>query len=175
MCANANINASICIPQKIDLLIFDFDGVFTDNTVIVKESGEESVTCNRADGLGIAMLHKLGIPMLILTRETNTVVVHRANKMKVPVIHGAKDKGCVLKDLIDKRKLNPENIIYVGDDVNDIGCMRVAGVSVCPQNAHPDVKKIATIHLTQSGGRGAVRELVDYILESRSKRGEECI
>jgi YrbI family 3-deoxy-D-manno-octulosonate 8-phosphate phosphatase len=153
------------LPKKIDMLVFDFDGVFTTNEVIVNENGEESVICNRSDGHGISLLHKLNIPMMIISKEKSAIISHRANKLKIPYIPGADDKLCVLKDLIDKKGLDPKNIVYMGNDTNDQECMMMVGVSVCPCDAHPDIRDISTIVLEHAGGKGAVRELVDYILE----------
>jgi YrbI family 3-deoxy-D-manno-octulosonate 8-phosphate phosphatase len=159
------------IPSQIDMIIFDFDGIFTNNTVIVDEYGKESVVCNRADGLGIAMLHKLEIPLLIISTEKNPVVTYRAKKMRIPVKQGVSNKENILKAVIESRKLNPEKIIYMGNDVNDLECMKIVGISVSPSDAHPDILKIVTIILSRPGGNGAVRELVDYVIE-KSKHVE---
>jgi YrbI family 3-deoxy-D-manno-octulosonate 8-phosphate phosphatase len=153
------------IPSAIEQIIFDFDGVFTNNSVIVDENGKESVICNRSDGLGISILHDLKIPLMILSTEKNSVVAHRAKKLKIPLKQGLQKKEEELADIITSGKLNPANIIFVGNDVNDLECMEIAGVSVCPSDAHPAVLKRATIVLSHSGGNGAVREFVDYILE----------
>ena len=113
------------------------------------------------------MLHKLKIPMMIISTEKNPVVTHRANKMKIPIIQGAPNKESILKEIIKDKGINWENVIYVGNDVNDAACMNLVGVSVAPGNAHPHIWDIAKIVLLHDGGKGAVRELVDYIIEAR--------
>jgi YrbI family 3-deoxy-D-manno-octulosonate 8-phosphate phosphatase len=158
------------LPSKIEMIFFDFDGVFTNNEVIINEDGKESVKCNRSDGLGISMLHKLKIPMLIISTEKNPIVSQRAKKLKIPVKQGIQQKEKILLNIIKTQNLDPKNIIYIGNDVNDLECMKIVGVSVAPSDAHPSVLSCATIVLSSAGGKGAVRELVDYILEKLNNR-----
>ena len=107
----------------------------------------------------------------IISTEENSVVSWRAKKMKIPVKQGVSTKETVLKSLIELQKINPEKIIYMGNDVNDLECMKIAGISVSPCDAHPEILKMATIVLSRAGGNGAVRELVDYIIE-KFKQGD---
>lgn len=159
------MKASINIPWPITLLIFDFDGVFTDNHVYVDEQGREMVRCSRADGLGIALLRGKKIPMLILSTEENPVVSARAAKMKLEAVQGCQDKAAFLQRHAAAHALDLGAVLYVGNDVNDLPAMRLVGFPICPADAHPEVKETARLVLSRPGGSGAVRELCDLLLE----------
>ena len=151
-------------PERIDLVVFDFDGVMTDNTVYVTEAGDELVRCNRSDGWGVKMLREAGVPMLILSTEEHPVVSARARKLQLECRQGIADKGAALAEEIEQRGIDAANVIYVGNDVNDADCFRVAGVPVAVADAHPDVLPLVRHVLTRNGGDGAVRELCDALL-----------
>lgn len=150
--------------EDLDAIVFDFDGVMTDDHVYVSEQGEESVKCFRGDGLAIDVLRKLGAILFIVSTETNKVVKQRAKKLKIPVIHGVFDKKQTLMDLSTKEKINLEKVLYVGNDINDYEAMKVCGYSACPSNSHPAIKGISDYILKRNGGSGAIRELVEDIL-----------
>ena len=150
--------------SKIKLLAFDFDGVMTDNKVIVDENGKESVVCNRSDGMGVEMVKKHGIEVIVLSKEQNKVVKARCDKLKVPCVHGVDDKISILKKEIEKRNLSSNEICFVGNDVNDIECIKYAGLGVATNNAYASVKEIADFVTEKNGGDGAVREIIDKIL-----------
>lgn len=152
------------VPQKVELVVFDFDGVFTDNKVFINQDGVESVICDRGDGLGIQMLKEAGIPMLILSTETNPVVLARAKKMAIPVEFGCQKKENFLENYLKENGINLENTIYVGNDLNDLVAMRLVGYSVAPSDSHTRVLKEATLVLKNKGGHGAVREFIEYLL-----------
>ena len=149
--------------QKVKIVIFDFDGVMTDNTVIVDQTGKESVVVSRADGMGIGILKKLGYTLLILSSEANPVVHTRADKLGIQCIQGADDKGKILKDYAKKINAQLDEIMYVGNDMNDIPAMEIVGCSVCPKDAHGCAKKKADLILKSNGGKGVVRELADIL------------
>lgn len=150
--------------RKPKLLVFDFDGVLTNNKVILNQDGIESVVCDRSDGMGFEMLRHAGIPTLILSKEKNPVVTARAKKLKVPVMQAVDDKPTALRAYCAKHKFNLKDVLYVGNDLNDVGVMKIVGTSACPSDSHPMVKKISTIKLKKKGGDGAVRELVELHL-----------
>ncbi len=152
-------------PQPIELLVFDFDGVFTDNRVYVLEDGREAVACNRGDGMGLAMLREAGVPMVVLSTEKNEVVDARCRKLQLPCWHGLSNKRTVLEELAREKKLNLKNVVYVGNDINDVGCMEAAGFAVAVADAHVTAREKADFVLSQRGGSGAVRELCDLILQ----------
>src|SRR5262249_17517245 len=118
------------IPQAPRLVVFDFDGVMTDNRVWVGERGLEQVACNRSDGLGLAMLRGLGLDLVVLSTETNSVVGARCEKLDLPYEQGVADKPARLRSLLLERGIPPSDVIYVGNDVNDLDCMRLVGCGV---------------------------------------------
>lgn len=152
------------LPREISAVIFDFDGVFTDNRAILMEDGTEGVQVHRGDGHGISLLRVKGIRMLILSKESNPVVQSRARKLQLPVLQGIDDKWPVLKNWLAEEKIDPQNVIYVGNDVNDLECMQQVGCGVAVADAQQDVLQGADIVLAKPGGYGAVREMCDLIL-----------
>jgi len=147
------------VPGKIDLIVFDFDGVFTDNKVLVMEDGKEAVYCNRADGLGIDIIKKYGIPMIIISTETNLVVAARARKLGLRVEQGVSDKKDFLINYVKKENYDLNNIVYIGNDINDLEAMKIVGCPVAPIDSDEEVKRIAKIVVNKRGGDGVVKEL----------------
>ena len=152
------------LPHPVAAVVLDFDGVITDNRVIVLEDGREGVLANRSDGWGIAQLKQKGIPLLVLSSEENPVVRARCRKLGIEYIHGVPDKLHVLKEWTRLRGIDPAHVVYVGNDVNDVPCLQWVGCGVAVQDAHPEAKQVASLILEKPGGQGAVRELVDLIL-----------
>lgn len=151
------------LPEKIEAVVFDFDGVFTNNKAFVNQSGQETVVCSRSDGMGISGLKELGLPLLVLSSETNSVVAARCRKLGIECRQGLKDKVLVLRDWVMEKGFRLENVIYLGNDINDNECIATAGCGVVVQDAIPDVKQYANIILSKTGGHGAIRELADMI------------
>jgi N-acylneuraminate cytidylyltransferase len=149
------------------LLVLDFDGVLTDNRVYVDSLGRESVACSRADGLGIEKLRILGIRSVVLSRETDSVVAARCHKLGIECVHGVTDKLPVLERIAASEGIAPEQVIYVGNDVNDLECLAWSRLGVAPADAHPEVLAAADWVLQRDGGDGAVRELCDLVAASR--------
>ena len=158
------------LPPNIAALVFDFDGVFTDNRVLVHQGGGESVICHRGDGLGFELLRRLNIPHLVLSTENNPVVQVRCEKLQIPCIHGIKDKIEVLFDWLEEKQLDASQVVYVGNDVNDLNCLRAVGCAVVVNDAHPRAKAAAKIILEAPGGSGAIREIIDLITEKLEGR-----
>ena len=161
------LNSSI--PLKVQAIVFDFDGVFTDNRVIVNEEGQESVICNRSDGLGISAIKKYGLSLLVLSKEKNPVVQKRCEKLGIPCVQGIDDKKTFLAAWLEENAIPPKDVIYLGNDVNDIECLKYVGCGVVVADAHDDAKKASKIILKNKGGHGAVRELCDLVM-SRNNR-----
>jgi len=157
------------IPLTIQAIIFDFDGVFTYNRVIVNDDGQESVICNRSDGLGISSLKKSDISLLVLSKEKNPVAQRRCEKLGITCVYGIDDKKTFLAFWLKEKAINPVNVIYLGNDVNDIECLKYVGCGVVVADAHADAKSAAKIVLKNNGGQRAVRELCDLVM-SRNKR-----
>lgn len=147
----------------IDLIVYDFDGVMTDNRVIVFQDGTEAVIVNRADGLGVDYFRDLHIPQLILSTETNPVVNARAIKLRIEVINSCKDKKLALKDYCVQHNYNLSKVVYIGNDLNDLEVMKIVGFPVAPADAHPKIKKIAKLITETNGGEGVIKELSEKI------------
>lgn len=153
------------LPDPIAALVLDFDGVFTDNKVLVFQDGREAVLCNRGDGWGLAQLKKLDLPIWVLSTEENPVVRARCEKLGIPCLHGVQDKLSVLQSWLDEHNIDIEQVVFVGNDVNDLACLEAVGCGVVVQDAHPDVRAAAQITLSAPGGEGAIRELTDLITQ----------
>jgi 3-deoxy-D-manno-octulosonate 8-phosphate phosphatase (KDO 8-P phosphatase) len=151
--------------DEIDAFVFDFDGVLTNNQVHLDEDGREWVSCSRADGLAFDVLQKLKKPTFILSTEKNPVVTARAKKLKVPVIQGVTNKVDALVSLSVTKGFNLTRVLYVGNDLNDFHVMQMCGYAICPTDAHPRIKELATVVLACDGGRGVIRELLEDKLE----------
>ena len=153
------------LPKTVKLLALDFDGVLTDDRVTVDQNGVEAVRCDRADGMGLRLLReKKDIDVVVISSEMNPVVARRCEKLNIPCIHGTLKKADILRDYIAKKGIDPAEVIYVGNDLNDLPCFPIAGCAVCPADANEQVKNEADIILTRSGGEGAVRELCDLLI-----------
>ena len=152
---------------NVKLVAFDFDGVFTDNCVIVNQFGEESVKCWRSDGLGLARLKSIGVEILILSTETNLVVQKRAEKLNVKCIQGVNDKAFVLEQYCKKLGIELSNTMFVGNDINDISAFKIVGIPVGVADSYPEVIDSVIFQTKKSGGYGAVREISDLIYFSK--------
>jgi N-acylneuraminate cytidylyltransferase len=154
------------MPETIKLLVLDFDGVLTDNRVWVNQDGTEAVAAYRSDSYGLSLLRKAGVESIVISKETNPVVAARCKKMKVPYLQSIDDKEKALNDLLAEKGIDSSQVIFVGNDVNDLPGFRVAGWSVAVADALPEVIREADYVLSKPGGRGAVRELCDLILKN---------
>ncbi|MDF3057829.1 MAG: hypothetical protein K0R17_2044 [Rariglobus sp.] len=153
-----------CLPNPLEALVLDFDGVFTDNLVHLSQSGEESIVCSRGDGLAISRFKKV-FPgkILVLSTETNPVVLSRCQKLGLPCIHGVSTKEEALNQWLKSEGVPPERTLFLGNDLNDLGCFKLVGCGVAVGSAHPEVKAHARIVLERNGGDDAVRELLNLI------------
>jgi N-acylneuraminate cytidylyltransferase len=158
------------IPEKVDMIVFDFDGVFTDNRVWVDQDGRESIAAYRSDSYILSKVREAGIDMMVISKEVNPVVTARCNKMKLDVRQGIDDKAALLKSILTERQINPSNVIYVGNDLNDVPCFPLVGCAVVVADAIPDASRQADFQLNRPGGHGAVRELCDLVLNRISER-----
>jgi len=158
------------MPEKIELIICDFDGVMTDNRVWVDQDGTESVAAYRSDSIRIGELRALGIEVMIISSEANRVVASRAKKMGVEAIHGIgiQEKGRVMREVLERKNVKAEHVVYVGNDLNDLPCFEIAGWSVAVADAYPEVQRAADFVLSKAGGHGALRELSDLLLKRKN-------
>jgi YrbI family 3-deoxy-D-manno-octulosonate 8-phosphate phosphatase len=151
----------------VHMLALDFDGVMTDNRVLVDQNGVESVYCSRSDGWGITRLKEAGIEVVVISTEVNPVVTARCRKLDVRSLQGCADKLTPLRLLADELHLGPQQVAYMGNDVNDLECLRWVGYPIAVADAAPQVLEIAGVVTTHAGGQGAVREVCDLILPPR--------
>lgn len=154
--------------RHIELLALDFDGVLTDNRVLVSQDGSESVWCHRGDGRGISLLKERGIPVAVISQETNLVVEARCRKLDIPFYQGCKDKLEVLERLVSEFQVRIDKVAYIGNDLSDLECMKAAGVSIAVADASEESKAQAQFITEAMGGHGAVREVIDWIIEGRT-------
>ncbi|WP_312353847.1 KdsC family phosphatase [Aminipila sp.] len=141
------------------LIVYDFDGVMTDNRVILNEDGSESVIVSRADGYAVNCIKGLNIRQIILSTEKNSIVACRAKKLGIPVIHGVEDKKAVLFKYCEEHNIPLQGVLFVGNDLNDIEVMKSVGVSACPLDAEEEIQRIAHWVIPKKGGFGVIREL----------------
>ena len=163
------VNPDSELPSRIGLLALDFDGVLTNNKVIFSEDGTESVVCDKSDSLGLAAIKNIGMPIIVISTETNPVVGARCNKLGVECLQGTANKLVTLTALAREREIPLSSIVFVGNDVNDLECLKKVGCGVVVADAHPETFESAKIVLTKNGGEGAVRQLCDIILKHVSK------
>lgn len=153
----------------VDAVVTDFDGVHTDDTALVTQTGDEAVRVSRSDGMGVALLRRAGIPMLILSTEQNPVVSARARKLGVDVRQGVDDKATAVREWADAVGVPLSRVAYLGNDVNDLGALEAVGWPAAVQEAHPLVTAAARVVVPARGGDGAVRALAELVLRSRSE------
>jgi YrbI family 3-deoxy-D-manno-octulosonate 8-phosphate phosphatase len=160
------------MPEVIKLIILDFDGVVTNNLVITDQDGRESVLASRSDSMHIKTLQEKGVEVMVLSSEPNDVVQARARKMGVEAIHGVgmQAKGQAMREVLEKKNIKAGNVIYVGNDLNDLPCFEIAGWSVAVADAYPEVIRAADYVLTKNGGHGAIRELCELVLQQLSNK-----
>ncbi len=141
------------------ILFTDFDGCLTDDRVWLNQDGEEFVAANRKDGLAVKRLKTLGIEVIIASTETNKVVLARGNKMGVEVLQGLADKAEAIEQYLNQKNLSWNDVWYIGNDVNDLGAIERANLSLCPADAVKKVRKTVDIVLKTNGGRGILSEI----------------
>ncbi|MFF0422891.1 cytidylyltransferase domain-containing protein [Streptomyces sp. NPDC004520] len=148
----------------VDAVVLDFDGTQTDDRVHLDAEGREFVSAHRGDGLGIAALRRAGLPVLILSTEQNAVVAARARKLKIPVLHGIDRKDRALKEWCEAEGIDPQRVLYAGNDVNDLPCFHLVGWPVAVSSAHDSVRAAARAVTVTPGGSGAIREIAAWLL-----------
>jgi 3-deoxy-D-manno-octulosonate 8-phosphate phosphatase (KDO 8-P phosphatase) len=153
---------------RIDALVMDVDGVLTDGTFTWSAAGEESKSFSFEDVMGLARAGRAGIELGLISGEDSVLVDRYAAKLGIRhVAKGCKDKGTALRAFSAATGIPLERTAYIGDDVNDLGALALAGVAIAPANARDEVKAVVSIVLDRNGGRGAVRQLVELLLAAR--------
>lgn len=156
------------VASKIKLLAFDVDGVMTDGSITYDENGIEYKTFNAKDGHGLAKMSKNGFITAIITGRNNGTVDRRATDLRVTEVYqGVRNKLPILEGIMQKYGLDFSQVSYMGDDEPDICILEKVAIAACPADAVDNVQKICNFKSTRAGGRGAVRELCDFIFENR--------
>ncbi len=155
----------------IKLIVLDVDGCMTNGFITFDENGIESKSFNVKDGLGITTWLKIGGEAAIITGRNSKIVERRAKELGiVHLFQGIKNKKEVLQNLVDMIGISLEEVAVIGDDLNDIGMFRIAGKSFAPANAAAVACEHADIVLQKRGGEGAVREMIDIIVEENGTK-----
>ena len=155
--------------SNIKLVILDVDGTLTDGGVYIDSNGVETKKFNIKDGAGIVLAEQVGVAFMILTGRKSYCVEHRANELKIKyVFQGVADKLSYLLQFLTQQGLSPNEVAYIGDDVNDLECMRTVGFTACPADAMEEVRQQCDFVSRYNGGQGAVREVCDMIRKSKS-------
>jgi 3-deoxy-D-manno-octulosonate 8-phosphate phosphatase (KDO 8-P phosphatase) len=154
---------------SVDALVMDVDGVLTDGTFSWTASGEEAKTFSFEDVMGLSRARQAGLTLGLISGEDSPLVDRYATKIGIDNVYkGCKEKGLALRQFAKATGIALERTVFIGDDVNDLPAFALAGLAVAPANAQPAVKDAAAIVLERSGGRGAVRQLVEMILSART-------
>lgn len=155
------------IARHIRMVAFDFDGVFTNNLVLVLQDGTEGVFCNRTDGLGLQALRDKDVTLLVISTEVNPVVAARCRKLNLPFFQGCDNKVKVLEQQAGRLHIPLQEVAFLGNDTNDLQCLKSVGLPACVSDAHPEVLKVCLYLTKLPGGRGAVREFCDFLVDAK--------
>lgn len=151
--------------MTVKLLALDFNGVLDSNRVYILPDGSEAVRCYRGDGVGIERLRALGVPTIVISQETAPVIAHRCAKLGVTCWQGVGDKLAVLTMIATARGVSIDEIAYLGNDVNDLDCLKAVGRPYIVRDAEPALYDHGFRNTTRNGGEGAVRELCDLLAD----------
>jgi 3-deoxy-D-manno-octulosonate 8-phosphate phosphatase (KDO 8-P phosphatase) len=157
--------------QHIRILATDVDGVLTDAGMYYSESGDEWKKFNTRDGMGLKLLQKAGLITAIVTQERTRIVARRADKLTIPELHqGVMDKLAVIRAIAERYGLTLRHVAYIGDDVNDLEALKAVGFSAAPADGMPQVRAAVDYVCEKQGGEGAVREIVEMILQAQAPK-----
>ena len=160
------MNSKISNSKPPKIIFTDFDGCLTDDRVWLNQEGEEFVAANRKDGLAVKRLKNLGIQVVLASTETNKVVLARGNKMGVEVLQGLADKAEAIEQYLKQKNLSWNDVWYIGNDVNDLGAIERASLSLCPADAVKKVRKSVGVILKTNGGGGILSEIATELEKS---------
>lgn len=154
--------------NQIQAIFYDFDGVMTDNRVLLDQHGTESVMVNRSDGYAVACFKKHTIHQAIISTEINPVVERRAEKLKIPVVHGVDDKGEIIKSYCRENGIDLKHSIFMGNDLNDLPAFEAVGFKAAPADAEEEILKIADWVSCKNGGYGCIRDLYRWLTSGKN-------
>ncbi len=156
--------------RALRLLLADVDGVMTDGTLLLLPDGSEAKAFHVRDGLGVVLAHSAGLRTGVLSGRSSPVVARRAAELGMAVVRqGVRDKGAALRDILRELGLRPDEVAYIGDDVNDLPVLAEVGLSAAPADAPLEVRLAALMVTESRGGQGCLRELVEAILRARGE------
>jgi 3-deoxy-D-manno-octulosonate 8-phosphate phosphatase (KDO 8-P phosphatase) len=158
--------------KDVKMVVFDFDGVFTDNTVYVDQNGVESVRCWRGDGIGLDLLRQRNIQLAVISTETNPIVETRCKKLKIRCISGVEDKAGALQALCEELKIDLRSTCFMGNDRNDIPALKLVGLPIVVADADASLAKFEYLRTSTRGGFGAVREICEAIYSATENLAE---
>lgn len=162
--------------KNIKLVILDVDGTLTDGGIYYDSHGEELKKFNLKDGLGIKVATLAGLEFAIITGRKSAMVERRAKELKIAhLMDGVQQKYPAMLELVKKTNMSMQEVCYIGDDWNDLQCMKSVGLSMCPADAAVDILEISDYVAKAKGGHGAVRECLEYILKKRNVWAEYCL
>jgi 3-deoxy-D-manno-octulosonate 8-phosphate phosphatase (KDO 8-P phosphatase) len=167
--------------RKIKMVLTDVDGTLTDGTLTVLSDGDEIKSYHVKDGLGVLLAQLAGLELGIITGKTSKGLEKRAERLKIADLYqGALDKKPVLQQILEKHKLQAEEVAYIGDDFGDLEVMKAVGLSAAVADAHPLIRKHAHFVCKNAGGKGAFREFIEFIIGAQKKwdvvtSGFKCI
>jgi 3-deoxy-D-manno-octulosonate 8-phosphate phosphatase (KDO 8-P phosphatase) len=158
---------------RVKMIVMDVDGTLTDGTLFVLPDGEEVKSYHVRDGLGILLAHLAGFKTAIITGKTSRALEKRAEKLRIDELHqGVLDKKPVFEAILAKHGLTAEEAAYIGDDLGDLAVIKSVGLAGAVADAHPEIKRNCHFVSGLAGGRGAVREFIEFILGAQGKWGE---
>ena len=150
----------------IKLIVLDVDGTLTNGDIIYTKNDDELKTFNVKDGLGIALWKKLGKEVAIITGRTSNILEKRVVELNIKYLRqGVQEKKKALDEILQELQLNYEEIAVIGDDLNDVSMLKTTKYSFCPKDSHKRVKKLVWKVLKSEGGKGAVREMIDFLIK----------
>ncbi len=155
--------------KNMRLIILDCDGVLTDGYVQVDSAGNEYARFSHRDGMGIKMLKRIGLKVAVVTTQVSLYVTARCKKIQVPCHQAIENKVEFVRQLIISEDIDPERVLFMGDDINDLGPMSIVGLPVAVADAVEEVKKMAVYVTKRNGGEHAVREICDLLLEAKKE------
>jgi 3-deoxy-D-manno-octulosonate 8-phosphate phosphatase (KDO 8-P phosphatase) len=156
--------------QEVDTFIFDYDGVMTDGKVILMEDGQPLRMANVKDGYVLQLIIKLGYNVVIISGGFSRSMENRFETLGIKdVFLGTKNKALILKNYLDEHKIEPEHVVYMGDDIPDFNVMKMVGIPVCPADAVEEIKEISIYISDKNGGQGCVRDIIEQVLKVQGK------
>lgn len=156
--------------RHIQALVLDVDGILSDGFVTLTNTGDELKSFDIRDGLGMKLVQKIGLKVIIITGRKSNIVEKRMTDLGVDLIfQGREDKGVALREACAQLGLDPEDCLYMGDDWPDLSAFAIAGMKVTVPNGHVEVRRRADLVTQAYGGRGAVREICDLLLEAKDQ------